>query len=76
LSHYLFYTKKCNELNVGGGGGGLSFLDEGLENKGLAIGGGYKKCSKFGIYHPLPLLMTGPLLLFRHGIPWYKLIVE
>jgi hypothetical protein len=19
LSHYLFYTKKCNELNVGGG---------------------------------------------------------
>jgi hypothetical protein len=29
LSHYLFYTKKCNELNVGGGI--LSFLDEGVD---------------------------------------------
>jgi hypothetical protein len=29
LSRYLFYTKNCNEINVGGGGRVLSFLDEG-----------------------------------------------
>ena len=41
-------TKKCNELNVGGEV--LNFLDEGggpVENKGLAIGGGPKKCPIF-----------------------------
>jgi hypothetical protein len=54
LSHYLFYTKKCNELNAGGGGGAPKFFymkvgaSPHLENKGLAIGADLK-ISIFGI---------------------------
>ena len=49
-SHYLLYTKKCKELNVGGRGL-LNFFTGRwghLENKGLAIGADLK-ISIFGI---------------------------
>jgi hypothetical protein len=65
LSHYLFYTKKCNKLNVGGEV--VNFLDEGggiLKTKVLRLGAALKNVQYLVfITHrppPLPLLMTGP----------------
>jgi hypothetical protein len=70
LFHYLFYTKKCNKLNVGGGG--LSFLDEGggvLKIKVLRLGAALKKfniCYLSPTASPPPPIINGRSLRNIH----------